>query len=259
MAFASHPIPPVSRGAGSAPDSTVRLSPAQAGRLIGQRLETALADQPLGPVDIQRLALRHTYRTGQVILPRGARADCLGLVVAGRVGVYGRMPSLSLPRQAGQRPDAILRPGDTFGEAMLARRQPNDALLQALTPCEVWFVRRADLAAATQDLAPRQASRRAATIRRLALPLAIGLALVLCLVVLALPAARQALAVGPMAIGQWCQQGGHASCAHAAWTLAASLTPADANPRPGSGQPLLPAGRYRQRRADLPGGAGHGA
>jgi len=224
MAVASHPIPPASSDTGSAPDSTARLSPSQAGRLIGQRLETALAGQPLAPADVQRLALRHTYRPGQVILPRHARADCLGLVVAGQVAVHGRT-------EPGRRPDAVLRPGDTFGEAMLGSSQPNDALLQALTPCEVWFLRRADLAAAFDRSARRRQARRAAVARRIALPLAAALVLALCLLALVLPAARQVLAVGPMAVGQWCQQGDHAGCAHAAWTLAAGLSPADANPR----------------------------
>ncbi len=90
MAITSHPIPPASPDAASAPGSTARLSPTQAGRLIGRRLERALAGEPLAPADVQRLALRHTYQPGQVILPRRARADCLGLVVAGQVAVYGR-------------------------------------------------------------------------------------------------------------------------------------------------------------------------
>jgi len=231
MAVTSHPIPPAAGDAGNAPGSAGRLSPAQAGRLIGQRLGAALGGQPLGSADVQRLARRRTFQTGEVVLPRRARADCLGLVVAGAVGVYGRAPSLSPPRQARHWPDAILRPGDTFGEAMLVHRQPNNALLQALTPCEVWFLRLADLAAAVEHPAPRQDSRRASTIRRLALPLAAGLTLVLCLVAMTLPAARQALAVAPMAIGQWCQRGGRATCAHAAWTLAAGMAPGDANPR----------------------------
>ena len=90
MAITSHPIPPASWDAGSAPDSTGRLSPTQAGRLISQRLETTLAGEPLPPADVARLALRNTYEPGQVILPRRARADCLGLVVAGQVAVYCR-------------------------------------------------------------------------------------------------------------------------------------------------------------------------
>jgi len=223
MAVTSHPIPPASPDADSAPESTGRLSPTQASRLLSQRLEMALAGEALAPTDIRRLALRYTYEPDQVVLPRRARADCLGLVVAGQVAAYGRTAS--------GRPDAILRQGDTFGEAMLARSQPNEALLQALTPCEVWFLRRADLAAAWEHSAARQPARQAGTARRLALPLAAGLILVLCLVALALPAARKVLAVGPMAVGQWCQQGDRVSCAHAAWTLTAGLTPTDVNPR----------------------------
>jgi len=237
MAVTSHPIPPASPDAGNAPDSTAQLSPAQAGRLIAQRLESVLAGEPLTPADIQRLALRRTYQLGQVVLPRHARADCLGLVVAGQVAVYGRTAP-------GQRPDAVLQPGSTFGEAMLAHSRPNEALLQALTPCQVWFLRRTDLAAAVGRSAQPQASRGAAATRRLALPLAAGLAVVLCLVALALPAARNALAVGPMAIGQWCQQGDHTGCAHAAWTLAAGLAPSDANPR-------LALGNLYYRRGDI--------
>jgi tetratricopeptide (TPR) repeat protein len=233
MAVTSHPIPPASPDAGNAPDTAARLSPAQASHLIVRRLETVLAGEPLALADVRRLALRHTYRPGQVILPRRARADSLGLVVAGQVAVYGRTVPLDRagadPQE--QRPDAVLRPGCTFGEAMLAHNGPNDALLQALTPCEVWFLRRVDLAAALERSAQRQASRRVAAIRRLGLPLVAGLAVVLCLVALVLPAARKVLAVGPMAVGQWCQQGSHAGCAHAAWTLAAGLAPSDVNPR----------------------------
>jgi len=233
MAVTSHPIPPASPGAGNAPDSTARLSPSQASRLIGRRLETALAGEPLALADVQRLALRHTYQPDQVILPRRARADCLGLVVAGQVAVYGRTAPLwrAGTGQTEHRPDAVLRPGATFVEVRLVRSQPGDALLQALTPCEVWFLRRTDLAAALDRSARRQQAPRSAVTRRVALSLAAALVLTLCLLALALPAARQALAVGPMAIGQWCQQGDHAGCAHAAWTLAAGLTPTDANPR----------------------------
>ena len=236
MAATSHPILSAPDGAGSAPDSTGRLSPTQAGRLISQRLEKVLPGKPLAPADIERLALRYVYEPGQVILPRRARADCLGLVVAGQVAVYGRTPP-------GPRPDAVLRQGATFGEAMLAHSQPSDALLQALTPCEVWFLRRADLVTHS-DLAEADEPLRRTGARRLALALAAGLAVVLCLAVLALPAARQALAVGPMAIGQWCQQGDKAGCAHAAWTLAAGMAPADANPR-------LALGNLYYRRGDM--------
>ena len=223
MALTSHPIPPASPGADNAPGLAARLSPAQAGHLIARRLETLPAGEPLTPADVRRLALRHTYGLGQVILPRRACADSLGLVVAGQVAVYGRTAP-------GQRPDAVLQPGSTFGEAMLLHSHPSDALLQALTPCEVWFLRRADLAAASEHSAQPQAPQRTASTRRLALPLAAGLVIVLCLVALALPAARQVLAVGPMAVGQWCQQGDHVSCAHAAWTLAVALVSSDANP-----------------------------
>jgi len=241
MAVTSHPIPPVLRNSGSALDSAARLSPAQASRLIGRRLEAALAGRSITPADIQRLALRHTYQPGQVILPRHAQAGCLGLVVAGHVAVYGRMP-------VGRRPDAVLRPGSTFGEAMLIGQRPNDALLQAITPCEVWFVRRADLETtlghSEEYSEQRQASPPAATTRGLALPLAVALSIVLCLVALAFPAARRALAVGPMAIGQWCQQSDHAGCAYAAWTLAAGLAPSDANTR-------LALGNLSYRRGNI--------
>jgi tetratricopeptide (TPR) repeat protein len=193
-----------------------RLSPAQAQRIIRQRLEPVMSARRLTPADAHRLARRldrHSYQPGEVILPRHVRAGCLGLVAEGQVAVHAR--------PGGDRPDAVLRPGDTFGEATLYDSRSNDALLQALTPCEVWFLRRADLEAVARR---RHAWRRAT-------PAVVSLAVIIVLViVLAVGPVRRVLALGPMVVGEWCEQSDYNACADQAWTLAGRLSPSDANP-----------------------------
>ncbi len=206
-----------------------RLSPAQAHSIIRQRLERLAVLQTLEEKDVHHLAQQlhlQTYNPGELILPRGARADCLGLLVQGQVAV-----------QAGQRRDArteaILLPGSTFGEAMLMQGRPSTVTLQAVARCEIWFLHRADLQARIDE---RRGEQRKVIRRRMASWG--GLLAAVCLVAilaLSLPATRQALALAPMGVAEWCNRQQHESCAWRAWTLAARLAPANANPLLGLG------------------------
>jgi tetratricopeptide (TPR) repeat protein len=200
-----------------------RLSPAEAHRLVRQRLERMVVRWDLRPADLPKLARQmrtHTYAPGEVILPSGVRADCLGLVVRGQVAVH---PS----QDRSTRPVVVLLPGSTFGEAMLTVGRPSDATLQALTRCEIRFLRRADVEALRNE---RRAERQASTFSRLVTAGAVLLALMLVAVlVFVLPSTRRAIALVPMGIGQWCDSQGYDRCAGQAWQVAANLAPADPN------------------------------
>jgi tetratricopeptide (TPR) repeat protein len=202
-----------------------RLSPAKVHDLVRQRLDRLATAWRLEPADMHRLARRmrtHIYVPGEIIVPRGAHAECLGLIVRGQVAVH---PG----ERATVRPVVVLLPGSTFGEAMLAEGRPSSATLQALTRCEIRFLRRADLQALSNR---RRTERWVATLRRLitwtvllaAVLLAVGLVLIS-------PSARRATALVPMSIGQWCRQQRHDNCAEQAWQTAANLAPTDPNPR----------------------------
>jgi len=198
-----------------------RLSPAEAYDLVHQ---LALS-WGLKPVDTYRLVRRmrtHTYAPGEIILPRGAHADCLGLVVRGQVAIH-------LGERGTARPVVVLLPGSTFGEAMLTEGCPSGATLQALARCEIHFLRRADF----QALSGRRRTERwvgalwwltIGVVLLVAVSLIAGLAL-------SLPFARRAAALVPMGIGQWCRQQGHDRCVEQAWQVAANLALADPNPR----------------------------
>jgi tetratricopeptide (TPR) repeat protein len=201
-----------------------RLSPAEAHNIVRQRLERLAVLWGLAPADGSRLSHQaqvKTYVPGEIILPRGVRAGCLGLVVRGQVAVH--MTQLRSARTV-----VVLLPGSTFGEAMLNDGRANTATLQALTRCEIWFLRRDELRALVER---RKTERREATLRGLVIRSAVALALwILVVFVLFLPATRQGLVLVSMGIGQWCRQEGYTPCAQEAWTVAANLTPADANP-----------------------------
>jgi tetratricopeptide (TPR) repeat protein len=198
----------------------IRLSPAQAHEIVRHRLE------PLGlrAADVHRLARgmhRRVYHSGEIILPRGARADCLGVVVRGQVAVH-------VGSRTAARLVVVMLAGSTFGEATLVESCPSHATLQALTRCEIGFLRREDLQACLR--AYREERQRAGLWRLVKAGGITVLVLLLVLMTLRLPAGRRALALAPMALGQWCQEGGHAGCAEESWQLAASLSPSDANP-----------------------------
>jgi tetratricopeptide (TPR) repeat protein len=201
-----------------------RLSPAEAHGVLRHKLDQLAAPWGLGPGDAHRLTQQrhlHIYDPGEIILPQGAHADCLGLIVQGQVAVH-----------SGQRKGAhtvgVLLPGSTFGEAMLTEGHASHATLQALTRCEIWFLRRADFRALVDERhAERQVSIRWRLVGRGAALLVVLLAAIL---VLSLPSTRRSIAVLPMALGQWCQQQDLERCAEPAWTVAATLAPDDANP-----------------------------
>jgi len=201
-----------------------RLSPAEAHDLMRQRIGGLAARWDLVPADAHRLIRQMrvlSYAPGEIILPRGVQADCLGLVVRGQVVV--RSSELG-----GGRLQAVLLPGSTFGETMLTEGLASNATLLALGRCQIWFLRRADLEALASE---RQAARRVAALKRLLVWGAVVLVLWLAaLALLFLPGSRQALALAPMSIGQLCYQQGYDTCAAQAWTVAATLSPADANP-----------------------------
>ena len=210
----------------------VRLGPARAHDIVRHRLGRLARHWRLSSADVHRLAQQmqtSTYAPGQVIVPRGARADCLGLVIRGQVAVYDGEGERERPR-------LVLLPGSTFGEMMLAEGRPSSATLQARTATEIRFLRRADLLA-------RRGGRsiRPGGLVRVGVMLLLLLAL---FVLLARPGARQALMVAPMGLGQWCWDHGHPVCTAGAWQAAAGLAPAD----PG---PLLALGTFYFRQGNI--------
>ena len=201
-----------------------RLSPAEGHDIIRQRLGRMAGHWDLKAADIHRLMQRMqtvNYAPGEIILPRGVRGDCLGLIVRGQVAV--RVGERGTTRLV-----VILLPGSTFGEMMLAQGQASNATFQAIARCEVRFLRRADLEALRSE---RQTRQRMATLWRLARVSALLLLAVLVLILaLVLPAGREALAMVPMSIGQWCSEQDAANCTQRAWQVAANLAPEDPNP-----------------------------
>jgi tetratricopeptide (TPR) repeat protein len=97
--------------------------------------------------------VRREVPAGTLILHRGARADFLAIITAGRV-------SLLQPDGSGQR----LSAGSTFGEEMLRLGAPSHAQVSAVTPVTLWLLTRHDWLKAQQDLATqRTAEARAST------------------------------------------------------------------------------------------------
>ena len=203
----------------------VRLGPAEAHAVIRQRLARMTGRWGLKPADtpllIRQMRTR-TYTPGEMIVPRGARADCLGLIVQGSVAVYAG-------QRGATRLVVVLLPGSTFGEMMLAKGHPSNVTLQALTRCEIWFLRRAELQFLRKE---RREERQAAALWRVVRVSGMSLAALLVVVLaLSLQPSRQALALVPMGIGQWCDDQDHDTCAWLAWRVAVNLTPTDPNPR----------------------------
>lgn len=204
--------------------ANARLSPAESHDIIRQRLGRMAGRWDLQAADIHRLMGRMqtvTYAPGEIILPQGVRGDCLGLVVRGQVAV--RVGDRGTSRLV-----VILLPGSTFGEMMLAEGHASNATLQAIARCEIRYLRRVDLDVLRGE---RRTSRQAAKLWRLVQASALLLLAVLLLVLaLSLPASREALAMVPMSIGQWCSEQDAATCTHRAWQVAANLAPGDPNP-----------------------------
>jgi tetratricopeptide (TPR) repeat protein len=199
--------------------ANTRLRPAEVHDIVRHRLGRL----GLRAADVHRLARgmhRCVYQPGEIILPRGARADCLGIVVRGQVAVH-------IGSRTAARLVVVLLPGSTFGEAMLAESRPSHATLQALTRCEIGFVQGGHLHALLQSY--REEQRRSGLWNLVKAGGALLLVLLLTLVLLDVPASRNALALVPMAVGQWCQEGGHDRCAEGSWQIAAGLAPADSS------------------------------
>jgi tetratricopeptide (TPR) repeat protein len=201
-----------------------RLSPAEAHDIIRRKLQRLADSWALAPADVHCLARQvriRRYGPGEIILPRRAHVDCLGLIIQGQVAVH-------IPQRRRALPVVVLLPGSTFGEAMLAEGHSSAVTLQALAHCEIWFVCRAQVMALAGK---RQTERRVALLRSLvawgALALAAWFALLLLLI---LPGTRPALALVPMAVGQLCCQQGYDTCAEKTWSIAANLAPTDVNP-----------------------------
>lgn len=201
-----------------------RLGPAEIHDVIRQRLAKITRRWGLTPADTHHLARQmrtSTYAPGEIILPSGVQADCLGLVVRGQVAVH-------VGHRGAARLVIVLLPGSTFGEMMLADGSPSNATFQSLTDSEIRFLRRASLQAMSDK---RRAERQAATLRKLVMGTAALLALVaLVLLILSLPPSRRTLALIPMSIGQWCSDRGYEPCAWQSWQIAANLSPSDPNP-----------------------------
>ena len=201
-----------------------RLSPAKVHDVIRRRLMRLARRRGLQPIDTHHLARQmrtRTYAPGEIVLLQDARADCLGLVVQGQVAVHVR-------ERGSTRQIAVLLPGSTFGEMMLADGRPSNETLQALTQCEVRFLHRAALQALSDA---RRSERQVRALRQGVRVSAMLLAVLLVLVLaVGVPPGRKVLALVPMGIGQWCKDRGRDACAWQAWQTAANLTPSDANP-----------------------------
>jgi tetratricopeptide (TPR) repeat protein len=201
-----------------------RLSPAQAHRLVHQKLEQLAAPCGLGAADVPFLVRQwstRSYAPGEIVVPRGVRADCLGLIVRGQVAVQ-------VGQRGDTRPAAVLLAGSTFGEAMLVEGRPSNVTMQALTRCEIRYLHRADVDVL---IAKHQAEeRQAKQWRFVGASVPVVLLVSLLVVALSLSSTRSALAVAPMGVGQWCAQARYDLCARGAWELASYLAPMDPNP-----------------------------
>lgn len=201
-----------------------RLSPAEAYTLIRQRLGWLAPRWGLRPEDVARLTSQtrtSTYAPGEIILPKGVRGDCLGLVVQGQVAVH-------VGDRASTRVVVVLMPGSTFGEMMLAEGLPSNSTLQALTRCEVRFLRRADIRPVAVE---RKTEQRIAQRWQLARSALVVLAVLAWgMVLLQQAASKQVLAMIPMGIGQWCSEREYDFCTQKAWQASANLAPNDPIP-----------------------------
>jgi tetratricopeptide (TPR) repeat protein len=223
-----------------------RLRPAEVHSIMRQQLERLAGPWNLDPGDAHRLTRQmkvHAYGPGETILPYGARADFVGLLVRGEVAVLAG-------QQEPARTVAVLLPGITFGDLAPAGGRPSDATLQALTRCEVWLLRREDLQAPAKE---RRTWRRSKAYWGLLSWIALALLLcLLAILALNLSTVRQTAALVPMGLGQWCSLQGKTSdgsdgydrCVELAWTMAADLAPADANP-------LLALGTFHFEKGNL--------
>jgi tetratricopeptide (TPR) repeat protein len=94
---------------------------------------------------LQRL-VRRKYRPGEVILHYGARGDFMAIVARGEIEIVA-------PVWRNYRRLATLQTGDFFGAASLQNGAAASATLRALTPTELWLLRKKDF----EELRPRRA------------------------------------------------------------------------------------------------------
>ncbi len=206
------------------PPDQERLSPADAHQILRQHLEQLAGPWGLTPADAHRLGRQvqaQTYTPNEVILPKGVRAECFGLIVRGQVAVQ-------VTHRSQARAVAVLLPGSTFGAAMLGEGRTSASVLQSLSRSEVWFLRRADLEKLAQQ---REAQKRSHQTRRVGM-WGVGVVLIwlAILALLSQPVGRQAVAILPMSVGQLCQLHGYTTCAEQSWVVASALSPADERP-----------------------------
>lgn len=201
-----------------------RLRPAEAHDIIRQRLTRMAGPWGLKPTDthyLTRQMYTRTYGAGEIILPHGVRADCLGLVLRGQVAVH-------IGQRGTTRLVVVLLPGSTFGEMMLSDGRPSNATFQSLTSCEIRYLRRTDLQTLSDE---RRTERQVANLWQLIKAGGVLAALLLVIVLaMSLPPTRQVLALLPMGVGQLCTDQGRDTCAWHAWGVAADLTPSNPNP-----------------------------
>jgi Flp pilus assembly protein TadD len=201
-----------------------RLGPASAHDMVRRQWEQMPPRrEPRSPAASRQAypTVINTYAPGETILPAQARADCMGLVVRGQVTVHPRSRWDSWP-------SVVLRPGQTFGQAMLVQGHPSGETLRALTRSEVWFLRGPSPGASPAE---HPARRPATPVWKQLLGVLLLAAGLLAALTLGWSPIQRASSLAFMGLGQWCSQLGHDPCAERAWTAAAALVPADAYPR----------------------------
>lgn len=189
---------------------------------------------------IDRLEIQN-YEAGDLILPQGSRADCMGLVTQGQVGVYD-------PAADRNRLTAVLLPGGVFGESMLVEGAPSSHTYRALTDAQAGFLRRQDLL----DVAGQRWRRLSVRVGRWARRLAAGATLLIVLGILwALPGARRAFALLPYSAGLWLGKQGCSGGASFVLSLAQKAATDWPAPHLARGNLYLASGRLREAETAL--------
>ena len=124
------------------PKARVAFAQAAEASLTANFLKQASPFTTLGPARLRSLATRLeplTVPAGSTIIRQGEPGDGCYLLRAGRVEVWTKNGDDA------ERRLAALGPGTLFGEAALLTDAPRNATVRALEPCELLFLRRADL------------------------------------------------------------------------------------------------------------------
>jgi hypothetical protein len=136
------------------------LGSIQAQRIIGRRLGQLLEGVVLSRAGISRLTRRlacRRYAAGETIVNQGVQGDFMGLVGSGQVAIQLPPGEASTRAVDSDSPTVLLRPGSTFGEAMLVDGRPSGGTVHAVTDTELYVLRRADYL----DVAGQRSSRPA--------------------------------------------------------------------------------------------------